>query len=171
MYIRPSSETSDVELQHIVFCSEFLDALWSWEPLRRSCVRWGWCRATSAPYTWPTQRLRMLHFNVWCSWWWAYVLETCRAKITLIKITLLHQVGISNYFLRKMHGQTTLKLSTASHKGCMCAYGTVSDELYVCVLNCVKKLLSYLLNFSVRQTRKFGVTTGPNGYSNNQTSL
>ena len=25
------------------------------------------------------------------------------------KITLLHQVGISNYFMRKMHGQTTLK--------------------------------------------------------------
>jgi len=26
------------------------------------------------------------------------------------KITLLHQVGISNYFMRKMHGQTTLNL-------------------------------------------------------------
>jgi hypothetical protein len=25
------------------------------------------------------------------------------------KTTLLHQVGISNYFMRKMHGQTTLK--------------------------------------------------------------
>jgi len=25
------------------------------------------------------------------------------------KITLLHQVGISNYFMEKMHGQTTLK--------------------------------------------------------------
>ena len=25
------------------------------------------------------------------------------------KITLLHQVGISNYFMTKMHGQTTLK--------------------------------------------------------------
>jgi len=27
------------------------------------------------------------------------------------KITLLHQVGISNYFTRMMYGQTTLKLS------------------------------------------------------------
>ena len=27
-----------------------------------------------------------------------------------IKIALLHQVGISDYFTRKMHGQTTLKL-------------------------------------------------------------
>ena len=26
------------------------------------------------------------------------------------KITLLHHVGISNYFMRKMHGETTLKL-------------------------------------------------------------
>jgi len=25
------------------------------------------------------------------------------------KVTLLHQVGISSYFMRKMHGQTTLK--------------------------------------------------------------
>jgi len=27
------------------------------------------------------------------------------------KITLLHQVGISDYFTGKMHGQTTLKIS------------------------------------------------------------
>jgi hypothetical protein len=27
------------------------------------------------------------------------------------KITLLHQVGISHYFMRKMHGQTTPKFS------------------------------------------------------------
>ena len=42
------------------------------------------------------------------------VLATCpanliRAKNTLINITLFHQVGISRYFMRKMHGQTTLK--------------------------------------------------------------
>jgi len=29
----------------MVFCTEFLDGWWSWEPLRRSCVRCGWCRA------------------------------------------------------------------------------------------------------------------------------
>jgi hypothetical protein len=28
------------------------------------------------------------------------------------KITLLYQVGISNYFMRKIHGQTTLKCVT-----------------------------------------------------------
>jgi hypothetical protein len=30
----------DVELQHMVFSTEFVDGWWSWEPLCRSCV---WC--------------------------------------------------------------------------------------------------------------------------------
>jgi len=51
-YIRPSSGALDVELQHMVFCTEFLEGWWSWEPLLISCVRCGWCRtAPSAPYT------------------------------------------------------------------------------------------------------------------------
>jgi len=29
-YIRPSSGTLDVELQHMIFCTEFLDGWWSW---------------------------------------------------------------------------------------------------------------------------------------------
>jgi len=33
-YIRPSSGALDVELQRTVFCTEFLDAWWAWEPLR-----------------------------------------------------------------------------------------------------------------------------------------
>jgi len=54
---------------------------------------------TSAPRTRPTQRLtrpppiqklgaenRMLQLHIQCSWWWAYVPETCRAKNTLIKL-------------------------------------------------------------------------------------
>ena len=45
-YIHPSSEALDLELHHMAFCTEFLDGWWSWEPLRRSCVRCGWCRAT-----------------------------------------------------------------------------------------------------------------------------
>jgi len=44
-YIRPSSRALGIELQHMVFCTEFWDGWWSWEPLRRSCVRWGWCHA------------------------------------------------------------------------------------------------------------------------------
>ena len=39
------------ESQHMVFCTEFLDGWWSWEPLRMSCVRCGWCRRT-APCVW-----------------------------------------------------------------------------------------------------------------------
>jgi len=99
-YIRPSSGALDVELQHVVFCAEFLDGWWSWEPLRRSCVRCWWCCATlpSAPYTRPMQRLsrpppiqkpraenHMLQLNIQCSWWWAYVPDTCRAKKISIK--------------------------------------------------------------------------------------
>ena len=44
-HIRPSSGALDVKLQHTVFCTEFVDGWWSWEPLRRSCVRFGWRRA------------------------------------------------------------------------------------------------------------------------------
>ena len=53
----------------------------------------------AAPQTRPTQRLsrppliqklgaenHMLQLNVWCSWWWAYAPETCRAKNSLIKL-------------------------------------------------------------------------------------
>jgi len=43
-YIRPSSGALDVELQHMVFCTEFVDGWWSWEPLLRSCLRCGWRR-------------------------------------------------------------------------------------------------------------------------------
>jgi len=46
-YKRPSSGALDVELQHMVFCTEFLDGCWSWEPLRSSCVRCGWCTSMS----------------------------------------------------------------------------------------------------------------------------
>ena len=53
----------------MVFCTEFLDRRWSWEPLRRSCVQWGCCRtATSALHTRPTQRLSRTPYLLtpWC---------------------------------------------------------------------------------------------------------
>jgi len=91
----PSSGALDVELKHMVFCTEFLDG----------------CTAPSAPYTRPTQRLSRppkiqklrcrkpyVSTQNLCSWWWAYVPETCRAKEYINKITELHQVGISVYF-------------------------------------------------------------------------
>ena len=77
----------------MVYCTEFLDGWWSWGPLCRSSVRCGGLGKPSAPYTRPTQRLsrpppiqklcaenHMLQLNIQCSWWWAYVPETCRAK-------------------------------------------------------------------------------------------
>ena len=33
-----------------------------------------------------------------------------------VRLTSLHQVGISDYFMRKMHGQTSLKLSLLFHR-------------------------------------------------------
>ena len=65
-YIRPSSGALDVVLQHIVFCTEFLDGWCSLKPLRQKTVC---CDTTStAPDV------------------WAHVPEICRAKITLIKL-------------------------------------------------------------------------------------
>ena len=100
-YIRPSSGALDVELQHMVFLTEFLDGWWSWQPLRRSCVRCGWCRARQ--HTHRTHDLRsgsqdhhpsknsvqktiLLQLNIQYSWWWAYISETCRAKHISIKL-------------------------------------------------------------------------------------
>ena len=62
-YIRPSSGALDVELERMVFCTEFVDGWWSWEPLRRMCVRFGWCRVPTAPYTRPTQWLSSTCFG------------------------------------------------------------------------------------------------------------
>ena len=58
----------------MVLCTEFLDGWWSWDPLRRSCVRCGYAENHT------------LRLSIQCSWWWAYVPETCRAKNTLIKL-------------------------------------------------------------------------------------
>jgi len=76
----------------MVFCTEFLDGWWPWEPLRRSCVRCGWYCARHHPLSRPPpiQKLgaenHTLQLNIQCSWWWAYVPETCRAKNTSIKL-------------------------------------------------------------------------------------
>jgi len=49
-YICPSSGALDVELQHMVSCTEFLDGRWSWETLCRSSLWCGWCRARHHPH-------------------------------------------------------------------------------------------------------------------------
>jgi len=54
----PSSGALDVDLKHVVFCTEFLDEWWSWEPLRGSCVRCWWRRAPSALKTTTHPKIR-----------------------------------------------------------------------------------------------------------------
>jgi len=61
-----SSGALDAELQHMVFCTEFVGGWWSWEPLRKLCV---WCGRT-------------IHTTYAA----AYAPETCRAKNTSIKL-------------------------------------------------------------------------------------
>ena len=83
----------------------------------------GWCRATSAPHTRPTQQLfkTTTHPNTRCRKPYAATQHLTLLMMGVYtrnmssyeyinKITLLHQADISNYFVRKMRGQTTLKL-------------------------------------------------------------
>ena len=121
-YIRPSSRALDVELQHMVFCTEFLDGWWSCEPLCRSCVRCGWCRALHHPHRTHDQRSgsqdhhpskNSVQKTICCNSI-SNALDDGRMYPKHVelkninKITSLHQVGVSLYFMRKMHGQTTL---------------------------------------------------------------
>ena len=68
-------------------------------PHRTHDLRSGYTRCRK-PYA-ATQRLMLLMMGV-CT-------RNMSSYEYINKITLLHQVGISNYFMRKMHGQTTFK--------------------------------------------------------------
>ena len=89
-------------------------------PLGRHKRRWNDNIKMDAvhPHTRPTQRLsrpppiqklgaenRMLQLNVWCSWWRAYVPETCQAKNISIKlpccIKLAFQIITISLFVRR----------------------------------------------------------------------
>jgi hypothetical protein len=56
--IRPSSGVLDVKLQRTVFCTQFVDGWWSWEPLRRLCIRFGRCVPNR------TQKLGVLFYQI-----------------------------------------------------------------------------------------------------------
>ena len=85
---------------HVIQSISYEHCQCSTERLCNSLEHWGlFDRAPSTPYTRPTQRLsrpppiqklsaenHMLQLYIWCSWWWAYVPKTCRAKNTLIKL-------------------------------------------------------------------------------------
>ena len=90
-------------------------SFWMGGGLDSRCVGrvYGVCRtATSAPHTRPTQLLsrtpsiqkpgaenHMLQLNIWCSCWWAYILETCRAKNTVIKLPCCIKLAIQTISL------------------------------------------------------------------------
>ena len=119
-YIRPSSGALDVELQHMVFGTELLDGWWSWELLRRSCCT---MRMVPCNTTYAAPLKTIIHPKTRCRKPYAAaqhlmlpVMGVCTRNMSIWeyinKITLLHQVGISSYFMRKMHGQTTLKFTS-----------------------------------------------------------
>ena len=89
--------------------------------------------APSAPHTRPTQRLsrsppiqklgaenHMLQLNVWSSWRWAYVPETCRAKNTLIKSPCCIKLAF------QITSQDVFKLVNYNHHGVLLAVGTAN---------------------------------------------
>jgi len=69
-----SSGALDVELQHMVCCTEFFDGWWSWEPLRRSCLRCGWCRAPSSGAL-DAELQPMVFCTEFLDGWWCWVEE------------------------------------------------------------------------------------------------
>ena len=101
--IRPLSWALDVK----VAAYGFLHRVFGWVVVLRTAV-WVVCTVRMLPCARqhahrtqhrPTQRLsrpttiqklgaenHWLQLNVWRSWWWAYVPETCRAKETSIKL-------------------------------------------------------------------------------------
>jgi len=117
-YIRPSSGALDVELQHMVFCTEFFDGWWSWEPLCRSCVRCGWCRARH---------------------------EICRAKNTSIKlpscIPLFHEKDA-----RSNNHQEERKITDSELNSCKLAPVLVCSCIHLreCNYWCVPVVPKYL---------------------------
>jgi len=52
-----------LKLEHMVFCTQFVEGWWSWEPLRRSCVRCGWCRARTTTLL-QTGCRKLLQINI-----------------------------------------------------------------------------------------------------------
>ena len=112
--IRPSSGTLGVKMQHMVFCTEFVDGWWSWDGVD------GAVRLAVARH--HPNRTHDLHSGsqdnhpstnsvqkTICSILTSIAPDDGRMRPKHI-ITLLHQVGISHYFMMKMHGQTILKL-------------------------------------------------------------
>jgi len=110
--ISPSSGALDVKLQHMVFCTQFVDGWWSWYPLCRSCVWFGWCqlhgtirtvRTTYAEDLRTTTHLQRVQKTICCKLTSSAPDDgrMCPKHIELrIRqyFTMLHQFDLSLYF-------------------------------------------------------------------------
>jgi len=76
------------------------------------------------------------------------------------KIRLLHQVGISSYLMKKMHGQTTLKFDNYVHN--------VPQQVPVFVIRINSTLLCHTLCIRVHQIVLFIFTIQNNQGMNNK---
>ena len=129
-------------------------------PLGRHKRRWNDNIKMDAvhPHTRPTQRLsrpppiqklgaenRMLQLNVWCSWWRAYVPETCQAKNISIKlpccIKLAFQIITISLFVRRWQNIYIYIYM------CVCVCVCVCTHTLVHSLNCCYTYLSSTLPF------------------------
>jgi len=80
----------------MVFCTEFLDVWWSWEPLFMSCVRYGWCRAShctirTAHTTVLLKSLFVIYIRQWQNLinFLNYIFVKCHLKCTRIVVQCL----------------------------------------------------------------------------------
>jgi len=62
--------------------------------------------------------------------WWAYIPETCRNKNRWMNLPSWHSL----YFIRKIHGQTTLKFIRVSFVGFGCRYQNSSSPNFLNVM-------------------------------------
>ena len=158
----------------MVFCTEFLGGWWSWEPLHRSCVRCGCCRATTATsitHAGPMQRLsrppptqklgaenHMLQLNIQCSWWWTYVPETCRAKNTLIKLPFYNMLAfqVVSFCTTSLAQRTKLIFwRSAVFSGCLRKPSEFQMQVYSYVLQkdeCHHRLKEKAINNKIRNS-------------------
>jgi len=84
-----------------------------------------------------------LQLNIWCSWWWAYVPETCRAKYTLIKLPFciklaFHIISLVYFYWTTwcpcqkpsstQYEAQVQQIHLCLFKGCLYARGDISFE-------------------------------------------
>jgi len=107
----------------------------------------------------PIQKLsaenHMLQLNIWCSWWWAYVPETCQAKNTLIKLPCCIKLAFQVFsYLHNCHAASyTTKLYRQSSTFW---HSTFIQPTILYILNSHPQSIFFMLNsvFCTQLTNK-----------------